>query len=510
MSTTASRIIRNTGWLYAKMGITMFISLYTTRLILQGLGASDFGIYNIVGGAIAMLGFLNGSMTNATQRFMNYAEGEGKIDNKKIVFNVANLLHIGIALCMILILFIAGYLFFHGILNIPQDRLFASYIVYGSLVCSTVCTIISVPYDAILISHENLKFYALVGIIESFLKLVVAYICIITTLDKLIIYGIFMACIPIVIRIIMRVYCHRKYEECVWDIKTYYDPIMMKKMSSFAGWNFLTSATSLISQYGLGVVLNHFFGTLLNAAQGIANQVSGVLMTISANAMKAINPILFISEGAKKKDKVIYLTYVSSRISFILFAAFSIPLIIMAPIILKLWLVNVPDWAVIFCQLHVLRILLEKLIGGNLASAIYAHGEIRNYTIVKGILNILPIIIVAFAFEYDYPPYTMYLVWIVCWSILGGMTVIYYGHEYVGIDALFYIRKIILPCLFTLLTSGSILEAFIYYTNSWIFYIFALVLFFGIFGTLTWFLIINKEERASIKTIMANYRNKYD
>lgn len=445
MSSTASRIITNTGWLYAKMAITMFISLYTTRLILQGLGASDFGIYNIVGGAIGMLGFLNGSMSNATQRFMNYAEGEGDKEKKKKIFNVSYLLHLGIAALMIIIFIVAGFVFFNGLLTIPEGREVASYITYGCLIVSTANTIISVPYDALLISHENLRFYAIVGVIESLLKLSVAIICLYSPIDKLVIYGILMALIPISTRIIMRVYCHNRYEECIISFRTYYDHNIFKNISSFAGWNFLTSMSSLLSQYGLGIVLNHFFGTLLNAAQGIANQVSGVLMTLSSNAMKAINPLLVKSEGAKDRKKVFYIISVGSRINYMIFGFFSIPIIFYAEKILNLWLIDVPQWAVIFCQLQLLRILTEKL-SGNLSSAIYAQGDIKNYTIVKGILNIAPIILVSTLFYFNYPPYVLYIVWILCWSILGGIAVVHFCNKLIELKYTWYIKNVITPC----------------------------------------------------------------
>ena len=189
MSSTANRIIKNTGFLYAKMGITMFISLYTTRLILNSLGASDFGIFNIVGGSIAMLGFLNAAMASATQRFMSYSEGEGNKEKQKSIFNVSFILHLVISFIIAILLIIAGYFFFNGILNIPEGRIFAAQVIYASLIVSTMFTVMTVPYDAVMNAHENMKYYAIVGIFESLLKLIVAFICVYSTSDKIIVYG---------------------------------------------------------------------------------------------------------------------------------------------------------------------------------------------------------------------------------------------------------------------------------------------------------------------------------
>lgn len=169
MSTT-TRVIKNTGFLYAKMGITVFVSLYTTRLILSALGASDFGVFNIIGGAIVMLGFLNSTMANATQRFMSYAEGEGNLTKKRQVFNVSMVLHVGVALATGVILLTAMYPFFHGVLNIPTGRVFAAKAIYLCTLVSTLLTIVNVPYDSVMNAHENMLYYSLIGIFECFLK----------------------------------------------------------------------------------------------------------------------------------------------------------------------------------------------------------------------------------------------------------------------------------------------------------------------------------------------------
>ena len=175
---TANRVIKNTGYLYAKMGVTMFISLYTTRLILNSLGATDFGIFNIVGGAIAMLGFLNAAMASATQRFMSYTEGEGNKEKQKSIFNVSVVLHLLISLLVGVVLLIAGYFFFNGILNIPSDRIFAAQVVYGSLIVSTMFTVMTVPYDAVLNAHENMLYYSIVRTYQALMVKLDRVLCI--------------------------------------------------------------------------------------------------------------------------------------------------------------------------------------------------------------------------------------------------------------------------------------------------------------------------------------------
>lgn len=444
---TANRVIKNTSYLYAKMGITMFVSLYTTRLILNSLGASDFGIFNIVGGAIAMLGFLNAAMASATQRFMSYAEGEGIKSKQKSIFNVSFMLHILISLLVGIALLIAGYFFFNGILNIPPNRIFAAQVVYGSLIISTMFTVMTVPYDAVMNAHENMLYYAIVGIIESFLKLAVAFACVYTTSDKLIVYGILMACIPLITLTIMRVYCHKHYEECVIDPKKHFNKKLMKEITSFAGWSFLDVSTGMTAQYGLGLVLNHFFGTILNAAQGIANQISGQLMTFSRNLMKAINPVIMKNEGAGNREAMLKISILGCKYSYLLLSFFAIPFIIEAPYILKLWLKNPPEWSILFCQMQLIRSLTEQLTL-NLWSSISAAGEIKSFYKRKSILNILPILLTTILFYFNFPPYWLYITWIFCWGILTGGLIIYYAHKICGLKFSIYIKEAIVPCIF--------------------------------------------------------------
>ncbi|MBQ0048911.1 MAG: hypothetical protein KBT12_01530 [Bacteroidales bacterium] len=445
MPSTANRVIKNTGYLYAKMGITMFVSLYTTRLILEGLGKEDFGIFHLVGGAIAMLGFLNAAMANATQRFMSYAEGEGNKEKQKGIFNVSLLLHFVIACVVGVMLLAAGFFFFDGLLNIPDGRLAAAKVVYGSLIVSTMFTIMSVPYDAMLNAHENMRYYALVGILESLLKLAVAFLCFLYGGDKLVLYGILMACIPLITLTIMRVYCHRHYEECVVAPRRYASRTLFREMTTFAGWNFLASVSSMITQYGLGIVINHFFGVVLNAAQGIANQVSGMLMQFSQNLMKAVNPILVKSAGAQDRARTIYVTLFGCRISTWIMLVFEIPMILMAPAVLRLWLKNVPEWAVVFTQLQLVRSIVEQLFS-SVYTLVYAEGHIKNYVIVKSVLNVLPLLVVPCLFMLGWSPVWLYIVWIVCWGLCGGVTNLYFAHIRTQFPIPEYLRHVIAPC----------------------------------------------------------------
>lgn len=455
MSSIADRVIKNTGWLYAKMAITMFVSLYTTRLILNGLGVVDFGIYNIVGGAIGMLGFLNASMAAATQRFLNYSEGQGNHERKKIIFNTSVTIHLILGVLVAIILFGAGFVFFNGVLNIPEERMAAARVVYGCLIVSTFLTVINVPYDAIINSHENMRYYAFVGILESLLRLSVAFICVKASGDKLIWYGILMMMIPMITLTIMKVYCHRHYEECSISLVKYHDRGVLKEMLGFAGWNFLGAMSGSVGNYGSGIVLNHFYGTALNAATGIAHQVNSMLSQFSTNMLKAVNPVITKSEGAGNREGMIRISTTSCKYSFAIIAVFAVPLIVEMPYIQKLWLKNVPEWAVLFAQLHLVRTLIEQ-ITISYSSAISAEGRIANYNKIVSLLYLVPVALLYILFSLGFSPFMMYVINITIFGVAISCTRVVFAHKNCQLKYKDFFTDLLIPVSLSFLLSLGI------------------------------------------------------
>ena len=455
---TSARVIKNTSYLYIKMGITMFVSLYSTRLILASLGASDFGLFNVVGGAIGMMGFLNSTMANATQRFMSYAEGEGQIEKKRKVFNVSMVLHVVIALITIVLLLLFMFPLFNGIFNIEPDRINAAVIIYLCLVLSTVLTIVNVPYDAVMNAHENMLYYSIVGIFESLLRLAIAFVCVYTERDKLIVYGILMACIPLITLSIMKIYCHKNYDECVIAPCRYWDGSLVNQIAVFSGWNFLTAISSLFSMQGIGIVLNHFFGTVLNAAQGISNQVNGVLSNFSGNMRKALNPVITKSAGSGRKDLMNYATLKGCKFSTLLMLLLGIPLSIEIHYVLELWLKEVPDWGATFVVSQLIMNIIVQM-AGSAATAVYAQGDIKYYAIWKSIMNAMPLVVVWLAFRLGGSPIWLYIPMIVVWSIGGDVVIVIYAKHLCGLNVKEYYSNVIIPVLGTflvMLVVGSI------------------------------------------------------
>jgi len=441
----AHRVVKNTSILYARMGITVFISLYTTRLILAALGTSDFGILNVVGGSIAMLMFLNNAMTGATQRFMSYAQGAGEMNRQKQIFNVSVVLHLVIAFIIIILLESVGYFLFNGILNFSSNRIITAKLIYHFMVVSTFFTIISVPYDAVINAHENMFFFAILGIIESVLKLVIALYIFQTSFDKLAIYGLLMVVLSISLLIVRQLYCHHHYTECRIQLKKHFNKVLLKEMTSFASWSFLGATTSMIGINGQSVVLNIFFGTVVNAAEGVAAQISGQLGAFATTMLKALNPIIAKSEGAGNRLMMLKASMVGSKLSFFLLIIFYIPVLIEMPFVFKLWLKIVPDYTVIFCRLLLIRNLVEQLYT-TLTNSIAAVGKIKKFQIYSSMFYVVPLFVSYFLFMIQMPPYTIYAVFLFFSFVSCGITV-YFSHKICDLSIPIYLKNIVLRCV---------------------------------------------------------------
>lgn len=447
---TANRIIKNSIYLFIKMCVTMFVSLYTTRIVLQSLGASDFGVFNIIGGSIAMLGFLNSTLAYATQRFMTYAKGEGNLEKQSKIFNISLLLHMLIAIVTMLIQIALMYPLFNGILNIASGRELAAKVVYISLIISTGVHIINATYDAVMNAHENMRFYSIIGIIDAILKLLVAFACLHTCYDKLILYGILMSMVPIIIFLITSVYCHKRYIECVISLKTYWDVAIVKDITTFSIWNFFTAVSSLFSVQGVGLIMNHFYGSALNAAQGIAVQLNGYLSAFAANMLKAINPVIVKNAGANDLTSMNHITILSCKYATYLIILFAIPCILEINFLLKFWLGNVPVWTALFCILQIIQALILQM-SGPVATAVYGQGSIKYFSILKTTMNLLPLLVTYIAFRFNAAPYWIYIPMIILYAVGGNIIILYFASKNCSLSYKEYLRGVILPVFIVIL-----------------------------------------------------------
>ncbi|MCF8341782.1 MAG: hypothetical protein K9I82_12460 [Chitinophagaceae bacterium] len=496
-----NRVVKNTGILYARMAITVGISLYSTRLILAALGVEDFGLFNLVGGAIAMLGFLNGSMAAATQRFISFSQGAGDFEKVKRIFNMSILLHAGVAILAVILLEIAGYFFFHSVFNISPDRVSVGKLIYHFMVASTFVTILSVPYEAVITSHENMLFFAVISILEAILKLAIAFYITYANFDHLYLYGLLTAILSVLLLVIRRIYCKRKYSECAIDIKQHYDKGLLREMTGYAGWQLLGTSSTMLAFYGQGILLNVFFGTIVNAAQAISNQISGQLGSLATALIKAINPAIDKSEGAKNKELMLNLTMTSCKLSFFLMSIFYIPFFIEMPYLLKLWLKEVPEYTVIFCRLLLIRNLIEQL-GWPLILGVHAKGNIKGIQLSIFLVAFFPLLFAYVFFKIGFPPYSIYLIFIV-YSLIVFIMTIYYAVKEFELPLLYFLKNIVLKSFVTILVfSITLVFTYLIIPQGLFRLVFMIALIFIFYFPLIFILGMNDLEKSLIRKMI--------
>ena len=423
----AKRVVANTTFLYGRMLITIFISLYSTRLILNALGEIDYGIYNLIGGVVALLSFINNGMMVATGRYLSFYLGAGDENKLKSVFSSSVILHLIIGLGIVLLLEIGGFFLFDGFLNIPSDRIGTAKIIFQCMIVSTFFSINAVPYGASINAHENMLFLALVGIFESIAKLGIAILLINAKNDKLILYGVLIAVLMILVRIVMSVYCQRKYVECRIRIRSFIETGLIKEMLSFAGWNVFSMFCYVVKTQGLAVMLNVFFGVVVNAAYGIAHQVNGTLSSFSTNMIRAFLPQIFKSGGSGDSQRMLRLSMLSSKLSILLLSLFAIPLYIEMPFIINIWLKTVPENTIIFCRLILIISILQQPTVGLMA-AITTVGKIKVYQLVTGGFQFLNLPIAYALIKLGLPAYSV-LVGSVIMEFINSGLVIWFAYQ---------------------------------------------------------------------------------
>jgi O-antigen/teichoic acid export membrane protein len=379
-------IAKNTLLLYFRMIITMIISLYTSRVVLNTLGIIDFGIYNVVGGVVIMFGFLNSAMASSTQRFLTFELGKRNNRRLKEVFSMSVTLHVIISIVIILLSETIGVWFVNSKLTIPADRLGAANWVFQFSVFTSVLTILSVPYDAAIISHERMNVFAYISILEVTLKLAVVYLLQLFGYDKLVFYAILIFLVSFILRIIYGIYCIRNFKEAKYHF--YWEKPLFVEMTSFAGWNLFGVFAGIGYGQGVNILLNIFFGPVVNAARGIAFQLLGAINQLINNFQIAVNPPITKAYAVNDESSMYKMIFSSSKFSFYLLLLFIIPLFIETRLVLSIWLKNVPDYTISFTRLVLIDLLICSL-SGPLQILAQATGKVRNYQLVVSTILLL-------------------------------------------------------------------------------------------------------------------------
>lgn len=399
------RIAKNTLALYLRMFFILAVSLYTSRVVLKSLGVSDYGVYNVVGGFVSMLAYLNSVLVNSTQRFMSYALGKGERESISVTFATAKQTHLVMALAVLLLAETFGLWFVNHQLVIDSERIVAANWVYQCSIASLLITIVSIPYNSCIVAHEHMHVYAYVSILEVILKLLILYLLIVLPGDKLIIYALLHVTISLVVRFSYTIYCRQHFEEC--KVKPLIDKLLFKEMFSYAGWTALGSLGYSFKDQFSNIIMNGFFGTTVNAARGIAIQVNSAVVSFSTNFFMAISPQITKQYAAGNLEQSQKLVYSGARFSFFLVSIITIPVIVNIDYILNIWLDTVPEYTAPFLTITLISSLIYSLTNST-TTAIQATGNIKTFQIGVSVIMLLELPVAYFVLEAGYsPPYAL-------------------------------------------------------------------------------------------------------
>ena len=389
-SNSNRRLAKNTLMLYVRMLFTLSISLYTSRVILSTLGVEDFGIYNVVGGVVAMLGFLTASLGSAAARFISFSIGTEDKQSMKDTFSSLLLIHIILASSIFFFGETIGLWFLENKMSIPVERELAAFWVYQCSIISSMLSVMYVPYNASIIAHERMSVYAYFSIIDVSLKLVIVYLLSVIPFDKLVAYAVLLAAVHLFMQLFYITYCITHFKET--KMKPAFNKKIFNEVLSFTGWNTIGNLSTLANTQGLNVLLNLFFGPAVNAARGIAVQVQGVVRSFVINFQVAVNPQITKSYAISDTERLHQLIRLSSKFSFYLMLFLSLPLMLEAELVLKWWLGIVPDHTVAFLRLVLCSTLIYTL-SNPLCVSVYASGRLKKYQIADSIfmLSVLPL-----------------------------------------------------------------------------------------------------------------------
>ena len=438
-------IAKNTIFLYLRMFVVMIVSFYTSRVVLDKLGVDDYGIYNIVGSVVVSFAFVRNALQSASQRFLSFSKGQ-KDDDCSKVFTTSMNIHFFIILVVVILLETVGLWFLNNVINIPADRVSAAKIVYQFSILTFCASLVQVPYTSLIVSNEKMSIYAYISIIEVVLKLVIVFaLSFSDSIDKLVLYGALMLLVTFVQVLITASYCRKVLKDDSKYLK-YWNKGLFKDILSFSGWNLIGGLSGMACAEGPNYFMNFYLGVKVNAAMGIAKQVSNVVYGFSSNFQNAFNPQIIKAYASDEKDYLFDLIFRTSKMSFILIYIIAAPLIVCCNDVLNIWLTVVPAYTGTFC-ICILLSQIVSAISSPLWMAAHAIGNIKVYQLVLAVINITIIPVSWFVLHFGYEPY-----YILIYQIIMNFIVLVYRVRYLSqklsFPSLQYYREVVGRCVF--------------------------------------------------------------
>lgn len=492
-----SRIAKNTMFLYARMFVIMLVSLYTSRVVLQALGVEDYGVYNVVAGSVALFGFMNSAMSMATQRFLNFYMVKGDAGLLRKVFAMSLNIHVVIAVVVVLLTETVGLWILNTQLNIPPERMIAARWVFHFSVLTFCLSVVQVPFNSAILAHERMNVYAVISIVEVFLKLGCVFFLLNVAMDKLILYGGLLCAVSLSIFLVYLSFSWRSFQECRY--RWCWDRTLFKEIAGFSGWNIFGQVAQVLTTQGVNMVANVFCGVVVNASIGITNQVSAAMSQFTHNFQTAFRPQIVKSYSTGDVTGMQKLTYQASKFSFYLLYLVSVPIIFNIDAILDLWLDVVPEYSAAFCELLIWYSYLEVM-GMPLVISIMATGRNRNYQLAVSVVIGLNFLFSWLFLKLGFSPEVIFYVKIAL-ALLTLCVRMFYAQKQAGFSILFFVRFVLLPvsavagCV-SLLQVG--LRGFV---DTWAERILVTVAMETVLVLVIWLAGLSKTERQSLRTL---------
>ena len=443
VESNSQRIAKNTGLLFIRTLLILFVGLYTSRVILRVLGFDDFGILNVVGSVVILFSFLKNALTNATYRYLAYEIGKNSGKTISKVYSMAINVHALLAIILFVILEIGGVWFVNNKLNISSDRIYAANWVFQFSLLTFCVSILQTPFNSNIIAHEKMNFYAFISIIEAVLKLVVVFMLIQSPIDKLISYSILLFIVSVVILLLYIYYCSKTFRDCnyysYWNIK------FLKKFSSYSGWSLLVNTVDIVTQQSISIFFNLFLGVIANAALGIANQVTSQVNTFLGTFTQAFNPQIIKSYASKDLSYFYQLLYSACNISFMLLLLLSVPVIVNIKYLLFLWLGDFPPQTPSYVIAILIFLLIDSL-QAPLWQAVHATGNLKTHQLLMSSIKVLSIPLFYLALNLGYDGCVVLYIWVIVNFSCAVVRTIYMK-KLINLSLAFYLRDVILKIL---------------------------------------------------------------
>lgn len=491
-------IINNTFFLYVRSFLTMIIGIYTSRILLKNLGVEDYGIYNLVAGLVAMFSSMKSIFASSIQRFLNYAKGQRDEEQEKSVFNISIIIHIGLALLFGVIVEIVGNWFILEKLNIPSGSVHIALFIFHCAVITTIITIASIPFDAVVIANEKFRYYAWLTLLDAVLKLVIVYLLALLPYNHLRSYAVLLLIISLIDVSANVIYC-RKFKECQFHF--IWNTILFRKLVSFSAWNFLgNTAFSLVNE-GLNMILNIFGGVAVNAGRGIAYQVKSAVQTLCNNIFVAVQPVIVQQAAQKEKEVIFSNIYRLSKMNFFISIITVIPIFTFAEYILRIWLGQIPPMSVIFVKLLMIYGAIRSL-HSPIDLLFKAYGDIKKYQITDSVVLIISIPVSYCFLKLEAPLYWVFIIMSIV-ELINLSSIVMCAKTELGFDAKLYFWKVGVPCClgFAILFYFAYLFNALVHITSVIHFIISLIVLV-IVSILISSVLIGKEDRLLVMSFI--------